>query len=167
MSWFSKSRPDATAVNELAAHLGRRPRPLAWASGPDAYALGLAEGLAVRQDGEWDLIGWHEIESGGWQGETGELRWRLDDDTEGSVALTDPGLLPELLRERVEASIVIEQYLDVPGGRVVIAGRRALGDPEAPIVCHAMPVGGANLDNPVVRQRVVDATEKLRLDYEI
>ena len=167
MGLFSKSRPDAAEVDALATKLGRRPRALAWGSGPDTYVLGLPEGLGVRRGAEWDVIGWHEIESGGWKADAQELAWRLDDDTEGAVALDEPGSVPELFKERVEASIVIEQYIDVPGGRVVIAGRRDLADPTSAIVWHAMPVGGARLDNPAVRQRVLDATARLRADYEI
>ena len=50
---------------------------------------------------------WHLVDAGLWSGEDGSLRvtW-VDGERPARFVLTDPGLLPETLRERVQASVV-------------------------------------------------------------
>lgn len=69
------------------------------------------------------------------------------------VPLAEPGRLPEVVRERVMASIVVSRRVAVPGGWTRVVGRHsASGDLAWQVVLEADVDG----DNPDVR-RVVDA----------
>ena len=61
---------------------------------------------------------WHLVDAGLWSGEDGSLRvtW-VDGGRPARFVLTDPGLLPETLRERVQASVVISEALDLGSRR--------------------------------------------------
>ena len=65
-------------------------------------------------------MGWHEIERGGWNGETEQLRWQTYGGARSAVALPDPARVPEVFKERVDASIVVRAF--VPLGGPVTAG---------------------------------------------
>jgi hypothetical protein len=58
------------------------------------------------------------VDAGLWSGEDGSLRvtW-VDGERPARFVLTDPGLLPETLRERVQASVVISEALDLGNRR--------------------------------------------------
>ena len=58
------------------------------------------------------------MDAGLWSGEDGSLRvtW-VDGERPARFVLTDPGLLPETLRERVQASVVISEALDLGSRR--------------------------------------------------
>ena len=58
------------------------------------------------------------MDAGLWSGEDGSLRvtW-VDGERPARFVLTDPGLLPETLRERVQASVVISESLDLGNRR--------------------------------------------------
>lgn len=156
-------------MDELRAHRGRPSRVLAHAEGPDADVLVLVDALAVRRAGGWTVVPWQMIQTGGWKGERGHLEWQLADQTKDSVALRDPGRVPESFQERVNASIIVQQSFEVPsGGRVVIAGRRSLtpGDEAQPPVWQAVAQGAAKLSDPQVREFVLATTAALRADFE-
>jgi hypothetical protein len=61
---------------------------------------------------------WHLVDAGLWSGEDGSLRvtW-VDGERPARFVLTDPGLLPETLRERVQASVIISESLDLGNRR--------------------------------------------------
>ncbi|WP_203567106.1 hypothetical protein [Aestuariimicrobium ganziense] len=163
-----RSKPPTALTDDLATHLGRRPRVLARGTGPGVEVLTLVEALAVQRDGHWTIIEWHLVQSGGWRAERGRLEWRLADQSRDRVELSEPGRVPETFQERVNASIIIQQTYDAPGGgRVMIAGRRSLvpgrGDQEP--VWQAVTQGGAKLSDPQVREFVLDTTARLRADY--
>lgn len=64
-----------------------------------------------------------------------------------------PGYLPEVVRERVEASVVISRRVPVDGRRgVTVAIRRA--GPGAPLVSQVVPDRGLKLVDPEVTARV-------------
>jgi len=166
--WFNAKTHD-DVVADLQTHRGGASRVLAHASGPDAEVLCVVDALALRRAGEWTLIEWQMVQSGGWKGERSRLEWQLADQSRGHVVLDDPGRVPEVFQERVNASIIIQQGFDVPGGgRVMIAGRRSLvpGEQDRPLVWQAVAQGKAKLPDPQVRQFVLDATASLRADYE-
>ncbi|MGG5258628.1 hypothetical protein [Phycicoccus avicenniae] len=56
---------------------------------------------------------WHLVDSGTWS-EGGVLRlvW-VDGEAPLQIVLTEPGMLPETLRERVQASVVLAETLDL------------------------------------------------------
>lgn len=61
---------------------------------------------------------WHLVDAGLWSGEDGALRvtW-VDDERPARFVLDEPGMLPETLRERVQASVVLAEAIDLGGRR--------------------------------------------------
>ena len=108
-----------------------RHRLYAVAPGPDGPHLALSRP-------------WHLVDAGLWSGEDGSLRvtW-VDGERPARFVLTDPGLLPETLRERVQASVIIAETVDLGNrrtARVVVREDLATGDAAQPGAARA---GGA------------------------
>lgn len=128
----------------LTQAVGRRVRVLAWAQGVDGLVVGLAHALAIPTTDGWRFVGWHEIDTGGWSAETRRLRWRLVGGASDEVVLEQPGSLPELFRDRVEASIVVHERFELPRGRAaLIVARRRLDDDRAPLIWLMTRLGGS------------------------
>ena len=129
--------------------------------------LALHRAAPTEDQDEWEFIGWHLITRGGWNKRDSELRWTLADESQDKVSLSDPGDIPDAFRNRVQASIVIEQVYDAPGGgHVVLAGRRRLGD-DTTIVWQVTTLGVARLSDPAVARFATDRAAELRADYDI
>jgi hypothetical protein len=86
------------------------------------------------------------------------LRW-----VDGSAPMTarpiEPARsrLPQVVRERVEWSVVLSEAIDLPGGRAArVAVRRTL---DGPMFSQALAGPGVDLDDPAVAP-VVDAAER-------
>lgn len=104
----------------------------------DAWLLGTHDALHVVRSGGEDLrIPWERVERADWDrdeerlvvsevGEFGRVRPRH------SFAVEEPGLLLELVRERVTASVVLQRRVPVQGKRgfTVIGRRPPSGDGE-------------------------------------
>ncbi|HEU4513581.1 MAG TPA: hypothetical protein VFR87_10805 [Nocardioidaceae bacterium] len=100
----------------------------------DAWLLGTHEALhVVRGSGEDLRIPWERVERADWDrdeerlvvsevGEFGRVR------PQHSFAVEEPGLLLELVRERVTASVVLQRRVAVRGKRgLTVIGRRPPG----------------------------------------
>lgn len=149
-----------------AEHPGRPVRILAWAQGPDGYAVGSPAGLSVGEQ-EWRHVGWHEIERGGWNAETAVLSWAQYGGRRGSVGLTGPGRLPELFRERIAASIALERFVPVAGERgVIVTARRDLGADGA-ISWHSSLTRGLTWHTDGVQAAADEALARLRSEYDL
>ncbi|GAB3623848.1 hypothetical protein GCM10027418_19320 [Mariniluteicoccus endophyticus] len=76
---------------------------------------------------QWVVVPWHTIERGGFNAQASSLTWALSDGRRGSVRLDSPGQLPEIFRERVEATILLEEHVPIEGTREggVVSARRA------------------------------------------
>ncbi|MFT4296516.1 MAG: hypothetical protein QM582_13995 [Micropruina sp.] len=157
--------PDAD-FRSLTAAVGRRTRVLAWARSADGAVVGLADRLAVRTSESWRFIGWHEIGSGGWDAATGTLRWQLSDGTADAVVLDDPGSLPDLFRERVDASIVVQERFELTRGRAaMIVARRRLDGSRTPLQWTLTRHGGS-FDTAQADQADAELA-RLRAEYDI
>ena len=172
--WWSRARglPEEVYRSYLASlevpTEGGPPRILAWGRTPDGYCIGAPAHLSYGNTGGWSLVGWHEIERGGWNADTSRLRWTRYTGVRDLVELTEPGRLPELFRERVAASIVLEKVVPVHGGRgVTITGRRDLGNPESAIVWHTRLGTGLSWDGEGVESIVDQALAEVRTEYDI
>ncbi len=122
--------------------------------------------------GPWRVLEWPEVRSGSWDGETGRLSVTTLDGTTQRLKLTEPGRLPGVFHERVQATILVEERISVPGGEVLVSGRRQpagvdTGSQGQRVVWHAVAIGRADLADPQVSRLVVAATERLRSDYEL
>lgn len=151
----------------LSELLGKRAKVLAsGAVGDEPAMVATAERVAVRREGEWVAMGWHEIERGAWRGQTGRFRWSDIHGEEYEIELDDAGRLPELFRERVQASTVMTYHYDLEPGVVRIVVRRAL-DGTGALKFYAAPSGGARLEDPATVAFVVAETDRLKAEYGV
>src|SRR5688572_8339089 len=71
--------------------------------------------------GGFTRIPWEQVENASWKG--GWLH--VHEKTDHHVRLTEPGSVPEIVRERVTSTIAVTHLATLPGGgKVRIAGRR-------------------------------------------
>ena len=128
---------------------------LAWAASEAGPVAGTRAALYLP-DGV--RIPWEQVEAADWDLESDTMRvsevgtWGAPRPTH-SVVLSDPGLMLELVRERVTASVVLQRHVPIRGrsGVRVIARRAPTGvrelswlfeydegiDPDDPFVEHA------------------------------
>ncbi|MVA77491.1 hypothetical protein GC722_15910 [Auraticoccus sp. F435] len=167
LPWRRPALPAELAA-ELAELLPGRPRVLAWAEGDTGVVAALPATLAVRRVDGWWLVGWHEVESGGWSAPDSELSWVLVDGRRGRMRLREPGRLPEVFRERVEATIVVRREVtdDATGAQFTLSARRRLDDPGAGLAWHTTLVRGTTWRTPGVREAVERAMRALRAEYD-
>ena len=173
--WWSRSRgvpPEAHATwrATLTSVPGRPARILAWAPVADGGLVLLSPAaVSVLRDDRWRHLGWHEIERGGWNAETEQLRWQTYGGARGAVALPDPARVPEVFRERIDASIVFERFVPVGGAGergVVVNGRRDLAGGTTEISWHATLTRGVTWRTPGVRELADTALVALRREYD-
>ena len=174
--WWSRSRglPRDVRTSWVASLVEAAPghpaRVLAWAAGEpgsEVYCVGSPTLLSLGGAGGWRHLGWHEIERGGWNEELGQLSWVALDGRRGSVRLPAPGRLPELFRERVEATIVVRQFHALAGERgVTVSARRDLG-PTGGITWHTSLTRGLSRQSPGVPEAVEDALAATRAEYDM
>ena len=188
--WWSRSRGLPSEVYDgwrtsVPNMGGKAPTVLAWAESENGHVVASPAVLSVSDGEHWRHVGWHEIENGGWNGETRKLSWSRypesvgEGSRHGSALLTAPGRLPETFRERVAASIVVERFLPVSGERgVVLHGRRRLAVPDEPALAagpgeeqpvvswHATLGRGLSWRTPGLREAVDETLAELRSEYD-
>jgi len=163
-SWLASLRGEGFSV-------GARPaRVLAWAAGErdgePAYCIGSPAAISYGTAAEWRHVGWHEIEHGGWNDELRRLSWVQLDGRRGTVPLAEPARLPELFRERVEATIVVRRFVPLSGERgAVISARRDLGA-AGTIRWHTSLTRGLTWRTAGVREAVDEALAETRAEYD-
>lgn len=150
----------------LASLPGGAGRMLVWARADDSFCIGSPGRLSFGSAAGWTHVGWHEIERGGWNVETQTLSWVRHDGDRGSVALAEPGRLPELFRERVEASIMIKKYVPLVGDRgVTVTARRNLAG-RGEITWHSTLTKGLSWQIDGVREAVDVVMAEVRTEYD-
>ncbi|MFQ6173179.1 hypothetical protein ACK8HX_16360 [Oryzobacter sp. R7] len=111
LAWAGEESTGGTVV-------AGRHRLHAVAPGPDGHVLALSRP-------------WHLVDSGTWDGDTSTLTvtW-VDGERPARFVLPEPGTLPETLRERVQASVVYAEAVELGGrrtARVVVRKDLATG----------------------------------------
>lgn len=145
-------------------------RLLAVAEGPDTVVSATTRRLAVSGGPSWP---WHAVERASWDGDAETLTViptsaaRATDERGRSrhvVVLTAPGRLVDIVREQVNASMVIDRHIPVDGRRGVrVTGRRtADGD----LAWHARLDAGLRPDDPETKRRIDDAVASVRHEVE-
>ncbi|SDE60816.1 hypothetical protein [Auraticoccus monumenti] len=164
-----RRRLPAELAGELAEQVGGRPRVLRWAEGDRGVVAALPAWLAVRRVEGWQLIGWHEIEGGGWSAPDQLLEWTLTDGRRGRMRLTEAGRFPEVFRERVHATIIVRREVNDPdtGAQFTLSARRRLDDDRAPLLWETTLVRGTTWSQPGVREATERAMAALRSEYDI
>jgi hypothetical protein len=114
-------------------------------------------------------IPWEDVEAADWDKETSVLRvsevgsWG-EQRPEHTLTLSEPGLLVELVRERVTASVVFQRHVAIDGRRGVrvIARRAPRGD--RPVQWVYEYDEGVDPDDPAVRLVAEEALEAAQQD---
>lgn len=158
------SRIDKSLVHELDAHVGHRVSVLAHGAGEEATLLATRELLALRSMGTWRIFGWEEIAKGSWRADASTFSWTTTAGEQFTVHLDEAGRLPELFKERVQASTVVTLSHDLPRGRVQVTGRRKL-DGSDEMTWYAVAGGGADLEDEAVAALIVAETDRLKAEY--
>ncbi|HEV7145837.1 MAG TPA: hypothetical protein VGN48_02440 [Pedococcus sp.] len=163
---FSLRRParlPAPILNAL--ELGAGERVLAWGREQlGATVVATNHHLyAVDAAGQRQLARpWHEVDAGTWSSELGQLTvtW-VDGSTPRQWTLGDATLVPETVRERVQASVVIAQRVELGprrNARVVIRQNLATGD----LVEQVVLGRGVRPDDDVMAASTAEALADLR-----
>ena len=163
MALFSR-RPDPTH-DAIVAALGRV-HVLAAGTGEGDLVLGAtASQLVMRRGGHWQTWGWEEIAKGAWREDSSRFTWTDTAGCSEEVILDEVGRLPEVFRDRVQASTLLSEVHDLPRGRVEIVGRRAL-DGSDRTRWYASASGGASLTDPSTAAQVVAWTDALKAQVQ-
>lgn len=177
--WWARSRGLPAPTYEewrrsLTTAPGRVARILAWARTPTGYCIGSPAVLSVGDEHGFTHLGWHEIERGGWNAETGRLSWVRYPGEDGRsrpgfVDLVEPARVPELFRERIAASLVFERFVPLAAsaeGGVTISARRDLAGTADRIRWHASPTRGVDWRDQAVRDEAQEALLRVRMEYD-
>lgn len=157
----------APAATREALDLTPGERVLSWgrdgASGSTVVATNHRLG-AVSATGELLLARpWHDVDAGTWSHELSQLTvtW-VDGARPAQWLLGDSSLVPETLRERVQASVVIAQRVELGNrrrARVVIRQDLATGDLLEQVVLGR----GATLPDPAIDAALAELREQVGL----
>ncbi len=113
----------------------RGERPLAWANDREGkWYIGTDRALYLADGDDFRRVGWEQIERADWQYDDARLAvvevagWG-EPEPRTEIEIDDPGLLLDLLRERVTKSVVATVYARVRGraGLSVIGRRSPVG----------------------------------------
>jgi hypothetical protein len=161
-----RRRPGLDVAVRAAVPLGPGEQVLAWARDEQSggHVVATTYHLAfVGADGElaW-CRPWHEAESGTWQGESSLLivTW-VDHGRPSQWLVTEPSLLQQTLRERLQASVVLADEFRTAARRtvrVVIRQDLASGG----LLEQVVPGKGADLGDPAVAAEAASRLARLR-----
>jgi hypothetical protein len=155
---------------EVSAALGltRADRVLAWSPlvGGGA-AVATVDGLRVLTPRGTPVAGaWVEIDHAAWDADSRTVAvWWTDRRVATPLEVEDDSRLPEVIRERVQSSVLLTATVEVPGGKQVRVALRRGRDGE--LSTQALPPPGVRLDDPGVGERVAAALADLRAEAGI
>lgn len=153
-------------IGELRPLLGKKPELLSVGSSDEVTLVATRAWLCLRSQGQWQVWGWEQVATGSWNHERRSFRWSTTDGGSHEVELTDPGRLPEVFQERVQASTVLSESHDLARGRIEIVGRRTL-DGSGRTSWYATAGGGASLSDPATAAMIVERTDSLKAEYDL
>ena len=162
-----RARAARAVPGELAKELGvaRRDRVLAWSElvGGGA-AVATVSGLKVKKPtgGVIDRP-WSDVDHAAWESDSHTIAvWWAGQRLVTPLELEGESRLPEVIRERVQASVLLAGSVVVPGGRTVRIALRKGAD--GGIRTQALPPPGVRLDDPAVAAVVEAALAALRAE---
>jgi hypothetical protein len=138
--------------------LERGERPLAWATDHDGrWYVGTDRALHLADGDGFRRLGWEHIERADWNRDEGRLvivevaEWGAPE-PRTVIVVDDPGLLLDLLQERVTKSVVATVNARVHGrpGLSVIGRRSPVGN--GPIVWSYLLAAGLDPEDPEVAE---------------
>jgi len=118
-------------------------------------------------------VGWEAIERAGWDSEASVLHiyettpfgtpLRATD-----LTVDDPGRFGQLLRERIDASVLVQRHVPLAGKRGVrIVGRRNPANPDAPVAWNFVLDKGLEPDQTGVLDAAEEALKAVRDEFGI
>ena len=169
VEWSGLRRPPVPAEVAEAIAPEQHEKLLAWAvddAGGATVVAGRYRLYAVESGSSGPQLTlsrpWHLVDAGVWSGEDGSLRvtW-VDGERPARFVLPEPGLLPQTLRERVQASVVIAETLDLGNRRTArVVVRKDLAT--RALVSQVLLGPGVRSSDPGVSEQVREGLERLR-----
>ena len=169
LRWTGLRRPEVPDDVAAAISPGEGERLLAWAV-EDGSGITVVAGrlrlyaVTPGPDGPHLTLSrpWHLVDAGLWSGEDGALRvtW-VDGERPARFVLTAPGRVPETLRERVQASVVLVEAVDLGArrtARVVVRKDLATGA----LTSQAVLGPGVRSSDPGVSEQVRAGLARVR-----
>ena len=167
--WSGRRHPAVPAEVATAIAPEEHEKLLAWAA-EDGSGVTVVAGrhrlyaVAPGPDGPQVTLSrpWHLVDAGLWSGEDGSLRvtW-VDGQRPARFVLTDPGLLPETLRERVQASVIVSEALDLGNRRTARVVVREDLTTRA-LLSQVLLGPGVRSTDPGVSEQVSDGLARVR-----
>lgn len=145
-------------------------RVLAWAEATDGVVAGTREAVYLAPTGqEPTRVPWEQVQAADWDRDTGLLRisevgtWGAPR-PEHSFTLEAPGLLLELVRERVTATVLLQRQVSIDGRRGLrVVARRAPSGERAVSWVYEFDEG-LDPDDPQVREAARAALAEAQRD---
>jgi len=144
--------------------IGAGERVLAWSAlAGGGFAAATPSGLYVLTPfGRRIDRPWHEVDHAAWDPDSRTLAVQWVNGSITPLELDQRSFVPEVVRDRVQASVVLGTRLEVRGGRAVrLALRR---DPQGEVFVQVLPDPGVDLADPEVAIRVRQASAGLRAE---
>ncbi len=129
--------------------------------------------LPTEAEGAVRRVGWEKIERAGWDSEASVLRvyetTPFGTPLRGTeLKVDDPGRLGQLLRERIDASVVVQRHVPITGKKGVrIVGRRNPSQPDAVVSWNFVLDKGLEPTEPGVVERAEAALAAVRDEFGI
>ena len=141
----------------------------------DQWVAGTRSAVYLPTDGSDAVrpVGWEKIERAGWDSEASVLTVFETTDFGTPLRTTelkvdDPGRFGQLLRERVDASIVVQRHVPLVGKRGVrIVGRRNPATTDAAVTWNFVLDKGLEPDHPGVLDAAETALGRVRDEFGI
>ena len=120
------------------------------------------EGLRVLAlDGTLLRRPWTEVDHAGWDPDASTLAlWWVGSRQPTSLPIGEGSFLPEVVHERVRASVVLSRDVPLPGGLSLWVALRKGSD--GTLSTQIAPPSGVRLDDPQIARAVVRAEAALR-----
>ncbi|MDX6240394.1 MAG: hypothetical protein QOG10_5214 [Kribbellaceae bacterium] len=137
------------------------------AGGRSALYLPTDEGDAVRR------VGWEKIERAGWDSEASVLHvWETTAFgtplRATNLSVDDPGRFGQLLRERIDASVLVQRHVPLVGKKGVrIVGRRNPAEANAEVSWNFVLDKGLEPDRPGLVDSAEKALKEVREEFGI
>ena len=156
-------RPALPRESAELLELTGRDRVLAWADlAGGGVAAATPDGLRVRTpQGRLVRRPWVEVDHAVWDEDSRTLAvWWVGSRRPTPLEVGEGSFLPEVVHERVRASVVLTREVPLPGGRSVTVALRKRAD--GVLSTHALPARNVRLDDPEVAPLVERARAGLR-----
>lgn len=159
-----------TLLQLLAADGVKRPRVLAWAPLVGEGAIvALVDRFVVLADEQSLQVGWHEVYTGAWEGTENAVRWSTlaAPRRDRRVWVSQPGKFPEVFRERIEQSIVLQQVVDLDdaGHTAVVSARRQLGTADNQVEWMVLPGRNTSFAQPLLQAKAQSVLTRFRQEW--